>query len=128
MNIPDKEFLCKDDLPENCLLIPVEKHFSQILAQSQVIACAGGITMLEAIYYGKIPIVLPVPFQQEQTWTAKRLADLGMVKVITASVKAQTFAQMVFENALEKPVSSFLLSNGLDRLENLIKEHLSWQH
>jgi Glycosyltransferase family 28 C-terminal domain len=126
LNIPDERQFPAANLPENCTVLPITDQFSQVLARSQAVACAGGITMLEAIYYGKTPIVLPVPFQREQAWTAKRLAALGMAKVITASIKTQTFTQMVLESVQEKPAASFPLTSGLDGLENIVKEQVSW--
>jgi len=114
-------------LPKNCTPMPITDQFSQVLAKSQAVACAGGITMLEAIYCHKTPIVLPVPLQKEQAWTAEQLASIGLVIKITSDVKARAFAEIVRESVQDKPSTSFPLENGLDRLENIVKELLLCQ-
>jgi hypothetical protein len=112
-------------LPNNCTLIPITDHFSCVLARSQAVTCAGGITMLEAIYYHKLPIVLPVPFQKEQAWTVERLATLRLAKIITAGIAARSFANLVETSIQERPSPQFPLTSGLDGLETLVRELLS---
>lgn len=110
-----------EPLPRNCTRLPVTDQFTSVLARSQVVACAGGVTMLESIYYRKRPIVLPVPLQREQAWTAHRLASFGLVSVITPAIPARAFAEMVRANARDVDLAPFSLHNGLDRLEEMVR-------
>ncbi len=107
--------------PGNLRHLPTVASLGPFLQRSATVLCAGGITMLEAVAAGHVPIVLPVRYQKEQAWTAGRLHELGLARLISSGILSRDLADLVVAPAA--PGDHGLdLGNGIDAIEKIVRE------
>jgi predicted glycosyltransferase len=102
----------------NISVVDFDPDFAAVVRAADVVVCMGGYnSIVESVYFGKRPIVVPrIPGSEEQVLRAEGFARLGLARVVGPVPLSATSLWKAIEAELRDPPASpqAVAFNGLD--------------
>ncbi len=108
-----------DGLP-NIKVVDFDPDFAAVVHAADVVVCMGGYnSIVESVYFGKRPIVVPrIPGSEEQVLRAEGFARLGLAAVVGPEPLSPSSLWDAIASELNDPSPSMstLAFDGLDQI------------
>jgi predicted glycosyltransferase len=102
----------------NISVVDFDPDFAAVVRAADVVVCMGGYnSIVESVYFGKRPIVVPrIPGSEEQVLRAEGFARLGLARVVGPVPLSATSLWKAIEAELRDPPASpqAVAFNGLE--------------